>query len=149
MNEKPRWLVITWKLGTDTSTPRVTTWRTLRRIGAVSLTPGAAVVPHSEELLEQLDWLAQDITDSGGEAWVLPVTALSEREEAELRARTRDDRRAEYDELRGDARRLRTHATPRARGALERRFARVVARDHFAAPGRLTARRAIDAVSGG
>src|SRR6267378_111275 len=127
-----RWLVITWRLGSETSTPRVTTWRTLRRIGAVSLTPGAAVVPYSEEQLEQLDWLAQDISESGGDAWVLPVTKLSEREEDEIRRRMRADRTAEYDELRDDAERFAQHR-PRSRelAALERRFARVVARDHF------------------
>src|SRR4051812_39615375 len=77
-----RWLVLTWRLPSDSSTPRVATWRTLKRVGAVLLTPGAAVVPYGEDLLEQLDWLAQSIEHAGGEAWVLPVGRLSEREEA-------------------------------------------------------------------
>ena len=139
----PKWLVITWRLGSATSTPRVTTWRTLRRIGAVSLTPGAAVVPYGEDLLEQLDWLAQDITESGGDAWVLPVTKLSERDEEQIRARMREDRRGEYEAVRTEADRAH-RANERELATLERRFARVAARDFFSAPGRRRTRDAIE-----
>ena len=150
-----RWLVLTWRLPSHSSTPRVATWRTLRRVGAVLLTPGAAVVPYSEDLLEQLDFLAGSIEDTGGEAWVLPVRQLSEREEAEIRRRQRDARAAEYDALAAAARqvpaRTRAHAgsTQRRRerslGALERRLRTVTARDHFHAPGKAAAERGIGA----
>ena len=144
MNESgARWLVITWRLGADTSTPRVTTWRTLRRIGAVQLSPGAAIVPYGDELLEQLDWLAQGIEESGGEAWVLPVVRLSEREEESIRARMREERAAEYVELREEATRAR-RPSGRKIGAFERHFARVVARDYFGAPGRGSTRATIE-----
>ena len=62
----------------------MTAWRRLRRLGAVAITPGAAVVPYSEELHEQLDWIAEEITDQGGDAWVLPVGKLTKDEEARL-----------------------------------------------------------------
>src|ERR1700716_2536955 len=96
---RPRWVVLTWRLPSGSSTPRVTTWRTLRRMGAVLLTPGAAIVPFTDDLLEQCEWLAQRIGESGGEAWVLPVTELSEREEARIRARERTSREEEYGSL--------------------------------------------------
>jgi hypothetical protein len=80
-----RWLVLIWRLPTGVSTPRVTAWRRLRRLGAVPLTPGAAIVAYSEELHEQMDWIAEDITDWGGDAWVLPVGTLPAADENRIR----------------------------------------------------------------
>ena len=105
------------------------------------LTPGAAVVPYSEDLLEQTEWLAERIVESGGEAWVLPVSELRERDEAMIRARVRSAREHEYETLRTKAR---PGLTNRGVVALEDGFRSVVARDHFHAAGRVRARRAID-----
>jgi hypothetical protein len=133
----------------------VATWRTLRRVGAVLLTPGAAVVPYGEDLLEQLDFLAQSIEDAGGEAWVLPVRQLSDREEAEIRRRQREARASEYEKLAAAARRVPAQTRARAGvarlrrerslGALERRLRTVETRDHFHAPGKAAAERGIGA----
>ena len=87
-----RWLVLVWRLPTGTSTPRVTAWRRLKRLGAVPLTPGAAAVEYSEENHEQLDWIAEGITDWGGDAWVLPVGALPRADEARIRRLARERR---------------------------------------------------------
>ena len=110
-------------------------------MGAALLTPGAAVLPYSEDLLEQTEWLAERIVESGGEAWVLPVSELRERDEAEIRARVRSAREQEYDSLRTKAGRPLTN---RGVIALEHGFRSVVSRDHFHAAGRGRARRAID-----
>jgi hypothetical protein len=56
-------------------------------LGAVALTPGAAIVAYSEELHEQMDWIAEDITDWGGDAWVLPVGDLPKPDETRIRRR--------------------------------------------------------------
>jgi hypothetical protein len=146
-----KWVALTWRLPSESSTPRVTTWRTLRRMGAVLLTPGAAIVPFTEELLEQCEWLAQRIGESGGEAWVLPVSELSEREEAAIRERERASREREYGALRLQAegfvstrRKRKRLPSSRKLGALERGYSSVLARDHFKAEGRGSARRAIE-----
>jgi hypothetical protein len=110
-------------------------------MGAALLTPGAAVVPYSDDLLEQTEWLAERIVESGGEAWVLPVSELRERDEAEIRARVRSAREQEYEMLRAKAGRRLSH---RGIVALEHGYSSVVARDHFRAAGRGPARRAID-----
>jgi ChrB-like protein len=137
----PKWVVLTWRLPSVSSTPRVTTWRTLQRMGAALLTPGAAVVPYSEDLLEQTEWLAERIVESGGEAWVLPVTELRERDEAQIRARVRSARDEEYETLRAKAKGQLSH---RRMVALEHGYRSVVSRDHFRAAGRVPARHAID-----
>jgi hypothetical protein len=136
-----KWVVITWRLPSGSSTPRVTTWRTLQRMGAALLTPGAAAVPYTEDLLEQTEWLAQRVVESGGEAWVLPVSDLRERDEAEIRARVRSAREHEYEALRVKAAHRLSH---RGVLALEHGYRSVITRDHFRAAGRGRARRAID-----
>jgi len=144
----PRWLVLTWRLPATSSTPRVATWRGLQRLGAVTLTPGAAIVPFSEHLLEQLQWIAEDIVQRGGDAYVLPVTELPEADEEEIRRRMRAGPRDEYTRLKASAQSLgRRSLEPlqleRELSALERGFARAVERDHFASAGRKGAERAI------
>ncbi len=159
MTPPPDWVALAWRLPAGSSTPRVTTWRNLRRIGAARLTPGAALLPYREDLHEQLDWLAQEIEHLGGEAWVLPVTGLSESEERIVRARMRADRDEEYRALEEDALAFLSRRAARPVGpddfaarlqvdkellALQRRFRKVVARDHVGAPGRAAAAQAID-----
>ncbi len=154
------WLVLVWRLpSSESSTNRVSVWRSLRRLGAVGLTPGAAILPFNEEAHEQFDWLAEEIQDQGGDAWVLPVIHLSEAEERTVRDRMRADCQAEYAELQGEALEFlkREARHPGRRGdypvrlrtekellALQRRFRKIRARDFFAAPGRREAAAAVD-----
>jgi hypothetical protein len=155
----PRWVVLTWRLPSGSSTPRVNLWRSLRRLGAAVLTPGAAILPFREDLVEQLDWLAQEAESQGGDAWVLPVLELSEREERRVREQMHTDRRAEYEELRTDARDFLRRApehpdldgdfalrlrTEKELLALQRRFRKIRDRDYFDAPGRREAAQTID-----
>jgi hypothetical protein len=159
MTAVPQWVALAWRLPAGSSTPRVTTWRNLRRIGAARLTPGAALLPYREDLQEQLDWLAQEIENLGGEAWVLPVTDLAESEERVVRSRMLADRDEEYRALEEDANAFLARRSAHAVGAadvaarlqidkellaLQRRFKKVVARDYVGAPGCTTAAQAID-----
>ncbi len=155
----PKWLVLTWRLPAASSTPRVATWRSLRRLGAVILTPGAVILPFSEQLLEQLEWIAEDIVQRDGDAYVLPVTELSEAEEEEVRRRMTEERREEYSELTEAAQQL-AHRIARGKArteeplenlqlgrelaALQRRFESAVGRDHFSSSARSHAERAIE-----
>jgi len=134
-------------------------WRSLRRLGAVILTPGAAILPFRDDLQEQLDWLAQEVEEQGGVGWVLPVTELSELEERKVREQMKADRHEEYDELRREAvaflNRAPGHPGPGAAPAvrlrtekelvaLQRRFRKIRDRDYFDAPGRADAAQMID-----
>src|SRR6266849_2539572 len=159
MSVMPAWVALAWRLPAGSSTPRVTTWRNLRRLGAARLTPGAALLPFREDLQEQLDWLAQDIEAQGGEAWVLPVTGLSESEERVVRERMAADRDEEYRALEEDAMAFiaRRSAGPTPDNAfaarlqidkellaLQRRFRKIRARDYVHTPARAAAAQAID-----
>jgi hypothetical protein len=146
---EPRWLVLTWRLPSALSSPRVATWRSLQRLGAVTLTPGAVILPYSEHLLEQLEWIAEDVVQRGGDAYVLPVTELPEADEQDIERRMRAARREEYEQLREAAEELarRGRTKPdyeRRLAVLERGLSRAVEKDHFkSARGRTAAERAI------
>jgi hypothetical protein len=159
MSQPPGWVALAWRLPAGLSTPRVTTWRNLRRLGAARLTPGAALLPYREDLQEQLDWLAQEIENLGGEAWVLPVTGLSESEERVVRERMAADRDEEYRALEEDAlaflsRHSAHFVVPDDHAArlkvdkellaLQRRFRKIRARDYVSAPCRAAAAQVID-----
>jgi hypothetical protein len=159
MTGLPEWIALVWRLPSGSSTPRVTTWRNLQRLGAARLTPGAAILPYREDLQEQLDWLAQEIEGLAGDAWVLPIVALSEAEERLVRERMIADRDEEYGALEQDALAFvsRRAAHPVSSDdhsarihvdkellALQRRFRKVVARDYIGAPRRSAAAQAID-----
>lgn len=153
------WAVFVWRLPMGSSTPRVTVWRLLRRLGAATLTPGAALLPWREELVEQLDWLAQEVDEKGGDAWVMRVSELSEADERRVIDEVNGERNAEYADLRIHAEEFlaRTakdlasenehrdgRATPRELLALQRRFRKVRDRDYFGASGRVKTAAAID-----
>src|SRR6267143_5349401 len=89
-----QWAIFVWRLPMGSSTPRVTVWRLLRRLGAATLTPGAALLPWREDLVEQLDWLAQEVDDQGGDAWVMRVSELSEAEELRVVDEVNSERQA-------------------------------------------------------
>ena len=157
-SERP-WALFVWRLPMGSSTPRVTLWRLLRRLGAATLTPGAALLPWREDLVEQLDWLAQEVDEQGGDAWVMRVSELSEAEEQSIVAEVNRERQGEYADIHKDAEAFvarsaehpgrgddysRRRRTERELLALQRRFRKVRDRDHFAAPGRVEAAAAID-----
>jgi len=159
LGSERHWAIFVWRLPMGSSTPRVTVWRLLRRLGAGTLTPGAALLPWREDLVERLDWLADEVGEQGGDAWVMRVSELSEAEEQSVIADVNRDREEEYAIIRkaaegfvarsaehpvhGDAY-SRRRRLDRELLALQRRFGKVRDRDYFGAPGRAEAASAVD-----
>ncbi len=56
------WLVLSYSLSSKASGPRVSLWRRLRRLGAVSVAGGPQVLPDRPDCLEAFGWLAQENT---------------------------------------------------------------------------------------
>ncbi|MFC4427268.1 chromate resistance protein ChrB domain-containing protein [Deinococcus navajonensis] len=120
------WLVLLSTLPSGgSSTSRVTLWRRLRRLGAVALPGGAAVLPDLPDQRESFGWLLQEVQQAGGEGAVLHVREMEGLTDAALRERFNAARADDYaelvpllDELRGLL--ASPSATARARGLLER-----------------------------
>ena len=67
-----QWVLLAYRLPREPSTPRITLWRKLNRLGAARITDGLAALPLDSRTREQLEWLADEVVDAGGEAtiWV-------------------------------------------------------------------------------
>jgi len=143
-------VLLAYRLPREPSNPRVGVWRKLERLGVVRLGDGLVALPADARTREQLDWLAEEITEAGGTATVwlaIPASAAQERAIAEgMRAA----RAAEYQAVTEQARDAanggvaeRTRALRRLRGEL-RRIAR---RDFFPPAERDAAHAAVDALA--
>lgn len=94
------WLVLTYSLPTGpNSSPRVTLWRRLRRLGAVPLSGGGYLLPERDACREAFQWLAQEIRQAQGEALILHVSQVEGLSDAEAVQLFHAARRKEYGEL--------------------------------------------------
>lgn len=94
-----KWIVLAYSLPTEANTPRVTLWRRLQRLGAVSPTGSLYLLPAGEETRESFQWLAGEIRHAGGESLVLQTTRVEGMSDEQLVALFNEARREEYEQL--------------------------------------------------
>jgi hypothetical protein len=122
-------------------------WRKLRRLGAAQLLDGLAALPLDARNREQLEWLAEEVTEADGEAalWVGELSSAAQ--ERELASRVAEAVAAEYRAVAGDAAAARAEPAGQRRrtlGRLRRELRRIRARDYFPPPEREEAQRAVE-----
>jgi hypothetical protein len=145
-SSRSRWVLLAYHLPREPSTPRIALWRKLRRLGAVQLQDGLVALPLDARTREQLEWLAEEVTDAGGQAtiWLAePATAAQERALAQRMAAAVA---TDYQAVTQAAHGARAHPPgPRRRtvGRLRRELRRIGLRDHFPPPDRDQARAAV------
>jgi hypothetical protein len=128
------WVLLAYRLPRDPSTPRSALWRKLRRLGAAQVLDGLAALPLDARNREQLEWLADEVIEAGGEATIWVGELSSAAQERELATRMAEAVAAEYRALIDDATAARAERPgPRRRtlGRLRRELRRIRARDHF------------------
>src|SRR5881227_3365970 len=67
-----QWVLLAYRLPREPSTPRIALWRKLRRLGVAQVLDGLVALPLDARNREQLEWLADEVVEAGGEAsiWV-------------------------------------------------------------------------------
>lgn len=78
------WLLLVYKVPHEPSANRVSTWRKLKRLGAVLLHDAVWVLPSSPRTREQFQWLASDIRDLSGEAFVWHASLAADGQDEQL-----------------------------------------------------------------
>jgi len=141
--------MLAYRLPREPSNPRVAVWRKLRRLGAVQLVDGLVVLPADARTREQLDWLADEVLEAGGEATTWVARAGSARQERALAARMADAATEDYLAVIADA--AAACDTPmtarRTLARLRRELRRIGQRDHFPPPERDAAHRAVESLA--
>jgi hypothetical protein len=140
-------VLLAYRLPREPSTPRIALWRKLRRLGAAQLLDGLAALPLDARNREQLDWLADEVVDAGGESTIWVGELGSAAQERELAARMADAVAADYRTLVEEAAVAREQAPGKRRrtlGRLRRELRRIRARDYFPPSERELAQRTLD-----
>jgi len=99
-----KWLVFSYSLPAKaSSSPRVTLWRRLRRLGAISPTGGIHVLPSQDACIEGLQWLSREIQQSKGQAVVMHVDHFEGLTDQQLLDLFREARKQDYEGIKGQA----------------------------------------------
>jgi len=141
-----RWLLLIHQLPPKPDYFRVKIWRRLQRIGAVAIKNSVYVLPYTEQASEDFQWVQREVVACGGEASVCQAAFVDGLSDGQIEALFRAQRDAEYADVARAADELVREGGPESAGALarlERRFAEIVALDHFGAAARRAAEAAL------
>jgi hypothetical protein len=147
VSERLEWVLLAYRLPREPSGPRVTVWRKLRRLGVVQVVDGLVGLPADARTREQLEWLADDVGEAGGEAWVWSGRLGSAGQERALAARMAEAVATDYAAViadveanEGEAEVVRRRVVAR----LRRELLRIGRRDYFPPAQREQARAAVE-----
>jgi hypothetical protein len=141
------WVLLAYRVPREPSSPRIALWRKLKRLGVVQVLDGLVALPLDRRTREQLEWLADEVVEAGGEAQVWIGTLGAASQERELAQRMAAAVAHDYRRVVADAELARNStAGRRARtlGRLRRELRRIRLRDYFPTPEREHAHAAVE-----
>ena len=94
-----KWILLLYGLPAKKGAARVNLWRQLKKCGALALKTSAYLLPDKPEHHERLQWLAQQVRDSGGEATIIHVTEIEGLKHEEIVRAFNEARATDYSEL--------------------------------------------------
>jgi hypothetical protein len=128
------WVLLTYRMPREPSTPRIAVWRRLRRLGVAQIGDGLVALPLDSRNREQLEWIADEVTEGGGSSsiWIGHLASSSD-EHLVVEALARQVA-SEYADIAREANAARTLAHTARRTTLRRlrrELRRVRQRDYF------------------
>ena len=94
--EPREWVLLSHRMPREPSTPRIAVWRKLRRLGVAQISDGLVALPADARTREQLEWVAEEVTDSGGSAAIWLARPATRAQEDQLAKAMAAARAAEY-----------------------------------------------------
>jgi len=144
------WVLLTYQVPREPSTPRIAIWRWLRRLGVASLADGLVALPEDARTREQLEWVADRVEAAGGSATLWRAQTLSVADERSVAGRMAAARAQEYQRIIGAAQAAlagEISEQPRHLRRLRRELRQVRRRDFFAPKERQRAQAAVEALA--
>lgn len=144
---KTNWVFLVYQLPRVPSTPRISVWRKLKRLGVAQLGDGLVALPYDASTKEQLEWIAHDITEAGGDASIWITTPTVRRFGESLAESLIAERAGEYLVISEEAAAslaLASGGRSRALRRLRAEYRRIERRDHFPPAEKVAARKALD-----
>jgi DNA-binding transcriptional regulator PaaX len=93
------WLLLIYKLPSDSSHARVTVWRQLKRLGALYVQQAVCVLPDRPELRESLGKVRRRLDELGGSSIFLTLTEVDDEAREKFVEGLRDQSAKEYAEI--------------------------------------------------
>lgn len=145
MTRRRDWVLLAYRLPREPSAPRLAVWRTLKRLGVAQLLDGLVGLPLDSRNREQLEWIADQVVEAGGDASIWTATPAALAQEREIAAAMQSGIAEQYLSLIEQARRaVRAEGNRRTLGRLRRELGRIERRDYFPPPERQRARVAVE-----
>jgi hypothetical protein len=145
MTRRRDWVLLAYRLPREPSAPRLAVWRTLKRLGVAQLLDGLVGLPLDSRNREQLEWIADQVVEAGGDASIWTATPAALAQEREIAAAMQSGIAEQYLNVIEQARRAeRAEGNRRTLGRLRRELGRIERRDYFPPPERQRARVAVE-----
>lgn len=115
------WVLLSYRLPREPSTPRIAVWRKLKRLGVAQISDGLVALPADARTREQLEWIAEEVIDAGGTAGIWLARPAAQAQEQQFAQAMAAARAIEYQAL-IDAAAAAAAADPAARESAVRRL---------------------------
>jgi hypothetical protein len=127
--QKSAWVLLVYKVPREPTALRALVWRRLKRLGALLLHDAAWVLPATTWTREQMQWLAVEIGELGGEALLWETQTLLHGQEDALIQQFLEKVDAIYRDILAELAREDTDLV-----ALSRKYQHARAQDYFQSP---------------
>lgn len=144
------WVLLSYRLPREPSSPRVALWRRLKRLGVAQISDGLVALPADARTREQLEWAADDVIAAGGTSGVWLARAATRAQDREVAQSMNAARADEYAALTAaavDALSVPEADRVRVLRRLRAENARIRRRDFFRPAEREHARQALTALA--
>ncbi len=133
MAGRVEWVLLAYRIPREPSTPRITVWRKLKRLGVAQIVDGLVALPLDARTKEQLEWIADEIIDASGEATIWVGRLGSVGQERALASRMAASVAEEYQAVVDAAQEAADDAAMSSRtlARLRRELRRIGQRDYF------------------
>lgn len=92
-----KWLLLIYNLPPKPTRSRVSIWRSLKRLGAVSLKKSVYIIPFNSGTYERFQWLCQEIQTMSGEAAFVKVPNIENLKDKDVIKLFNKERDADYE----------------------------------------------------